>query len=147
MIFGALLALVGALFHGIIGHIKYIGNVNSSDLPDLSKSLSLVSWHVFTIFLIISSMTLIYVALNPNLYIALYPIITTNLFGDLLSDISAQLTGSLGMLPSASLGELNEKEFGSGFSYEIPEDGQIKLLLKYEIELSSSFIIISELLP
>tara|TARA_B100000900_G_scaffold333650_1_gene294801 strand:+ start:1225 stop:1590 length:366 start_codon:yes stop_codon:yes gene_type:complete len=84
LIFGALLALVGALFHGIIGHIKYIGNVNSSDLTDLSKSLSLVSWHVFTIFLIISSMTLIYVALNLNLYIALYPIIATNLFGAFL---------------------------------------------------------------
>ena len=84
MIFGALLALVGGLFHGIIGHKKYIGNVNSSDLPDLSKSLSLVSWHVFTIFLIISSMTLIYVALNPNLYIALYPIIATNGFGAFL---------------------------------------------------------------
>lgn len=84
MIFGALLALVGSLFHGIIGHIKYIGNINTSDLPDLSKSLSLVSWHVFTIFLIISSMTLIYVALNPNLYIALYPIIAINFFGAFL---------------------------------------------------------------
>lgn len=84
MIFGALLSLVGALFHGIIGHIKYIANVNSSDLPDLSKSLSLVSWHMFTIFLIISSMTLIYVFLNPNLYIALYSIIATNLFGAFL---------------------------------------------------------------
>ena len=84
MIFGALFALVGASFHGIIGHIKYIDNINSSDLSDLSKSLSLVSWHVFTIFLITSSMTLIYVALNPNLYIALYPIIATNLFGAFL---------------------------------------------------------------
>jgi len=84
LIFGALSALVGALFHGIVGHIKYIGNINTSDLPDLSKSLSLVSWHVFTIFLIISSMTLIYVALNPNLYIALYPIIAINFFGAFL---------------------------------------------------------------
>jgi len=84
LIFGALFALVGASFHGIIGHIKYIDNINSSDLSDLSKSLSLVSWHVFTIFLITSSMTLIYVALNPNLYIALYPIIATNLFGAFL---------------------------------------------------------------
>tara|TARA_B100001559_G_scaffold122123_1_gene102803 strand:- start:4388 stop:4753 length:366 start_codon:yes stop_codon:yes gene_type:complete len=84
LIFGSLLALVGALFHGIIGHIKYIGNVNSSDLPDLSKSLSLVSWHVFTLFLIISSISLIYVAFDRNLYIALYPIIAINLFGAFL---------------------------------------------------------------
>ena len=84
MIFGALLALVGALFHGIIGHIKYIGNVNSSDLPDLSKSLSLVSWHVFTIFLFISGIALIYIAYNPNFAIAAYPVIAVNFLGSLL---------------------------------------------------------------
>ncbi len=36
-------------------------------------------------------------------------IVTDNLFGDVLSDIAAMLTGSLGMLPSASLGETDEK--------------------------------------
>ena len=36
-------------------------------------------------------------------------IVTDNLFGDLLSDAAAMLTGSLGMLPSASLGQFNDK--------------------------------------
>jgi len=36
-------------------------------------------------------------------------ILTDNLFGDILSDVAAQLTGSLGMLPSASLGEIDQK--------------------------------------
>ena len=36
-------------------------------------------------------------------------IVTDNLFGDLLSDCAAMLTGSLGMLPSASLGEPDQK--------------------------------------
>ncbi|HEX5930384.1 MAG TPA: 3-isopropylmalate dehydrogenase [Methyloceanibacter sp.] len=37
-------------------------------------------------------------------------IVTDNLFGDMLSDEAAMLTGSLGMLPSASLGEADERE-------------------------------------
>ena len=40
------------LFHGIAGHLKYIGAINDSSLEPLTKSLSLVSWHVFTIFLL-----------------------------------------------------------------------------------------------
>ena len=36
-------------------------------------------------------------------------IVTDNLFGDMLSDVAAMLTGSLGMLPSASLGETDDK--------------------------------------
>ena len=36
-------------------------------------------------------------------------IVTDNLFGDMLSDIAAMLTGSLGMLPSASLGDVDDK--------------------------------------
>ena len=36
-------------------------------------------------------------------------IVTDNLFGDILSDEAAMLTGSLGLLPSASLGEKDDK--------------------------------------
>ena len=36
-------------------------------------------------------------------------IVTDNLFGDMLSDVAAMLTGSLGMLPSASLGDTDQK--------------------------------------
>lgn len=36
-------------------------------------------------------------------------ILTDNLFGDILSDCAAMLTGSLGMLPSASLGDIDNR--------------------------------------
>ena len=84
LISGATLSILGALFHGVIGQKKYMGNINLSDLPDLSKSLSLVSWHVFTIFLVISGITLIVAAFYENFYIASYPIIGINLFGAFL---------------------------------------------------------------
>ena len=55
-----------------------------SEMEPLTKSLSLVSWHVFTIFLFISALTLFYTAYNPNLAMAVYPIIGVNLLGSLL---------------------------------------------------------------
>ena len=78
LIAGASLSLFGALFHGIVGHKKYIVNI-ISNLPDVSKSLSLVSWHVFTIFLIFSSLSLAFVAFSPNAYFIVYPTIGINL--------------------------------------------------------------------
>ena len=81
LIIGSTLSLFGALFHGIVGHRKYIGNINLSNLPDVTKSLSLVSWHVFTIFLIFSAASLAYAAFFSNNYFILYPIIGINLAG------------------------------------------------------------------
>ena len=81
LIIGSTLSLFGALFHGIVGHKKYIVNINLSNLPDVTKSLSLVSWHVFTIFLIFSAASLAYVAFFSNNYFILYPIIGINLAG------------------------------------------------------------------
>jgi 3-isopropylmalate dehydrogenase len=45
-------------------------------------------------------------------------IVTDNLFGDMLSDVAAMLTGSLGMLPSASLGDADERTGGRKALYE-----------------------------
>lgn len=72
------------LFHGIAGHLKYIGTINDSALEPLTKSLSLVSWHIFTIFLFVGSVVLIYVAYNPATSLALYPVIGVNILGALL---------------------------------------------------------------
>ena len=80
----ACLSFAGMLFHGFIGGKIYISNVNDSDMEALTKSLSIVSWHVFTIFLFISALTLFYAAYNPNLAMAVYPIIGVNLLGSLL---------------------------------------------------------------
>ena len=84
LIIAGIISFIGMLFHGIAGHLKYIGAINDSNLESLTKSLSLVSWHVFTIFLFVGSVVLFYVAYNPGITLALYPIIGVNLLGALL---------------------------------------------------------------
>ena len=81
LISGAILSIIGTLFHGIAGQSRFMANVYTSDMPSLTKSLSLVNWHVFTIYLLISGLTLIYVAYYPSFYIATYPIIAVNVLG------------------------------------------------------------------
>ena len=77
----ALLSLVGALFHGVAGHRLYLGNINASNLEPLAKTLSLVSWHTFTIMLLVGAGTLACVAYNPDMKLMAYPIILTNAAG------------------------------------------------------------------
>ena len=84
LIIAGLISFVGMLFHGIAGHLKYIGTINDSSLEPLTKSLSLVSWHIFTIFLLVGSVVSIVVAYNPAAALALYPVIGVNLLGALL---------------------------------------------------------------
>ena len=81
---GAIFSLAGMVFHGLIGWKIYMKNVNESSMEALTKSLSLVSWHVFTIFLFTSAATLIYIAYKPTFSIAAYPVIGTNLLIALL---------------------------------------------------------------
>ena len=84
LMLGAIMSLVGMVFHGVVGGKIYIGNVDKSGMEPLTKSLSLVSWHIFTIFLFISAITLAYIAYRPDFAIAAYPILGVNLFGALL---------------------------------------------------------------
>ncbi len=81
LIAGAALSLAGMMFHGLAGQKKVMENVYKSDMASLTKSLSLVSWHIYTIFLLVSGITLIYVAYYPDFYLATYPIIGVNLLG------------------------------------------------------------------
>ena len=69
------------LFHGLAGQKRYMDNINKSDMEPLTKSLSLVAWHIFTIFLFVSAVTLIYIAYHPNFAIPAYPVIGANLLG------------------------------------------------------------------
>ena len=84
LIFGATIAFVGMVFHGYVGQKKYMGNINQGELENLTKSLSLVSWHMFTIFLFVSAISLIFVAFFPVYKIAVYPLILANFLGALL---------------------------------------------------------------
>ena len=84
LIGAAVLSLVGALFHGVAGHRLYMGNINVSNLEPLAKTLSLVSWHTFTIMLLVGAGTLAFVAYTPAMKLMAYPIILTNAAGALM---------------------------------------------------------------
>ena len=77
----AVVALAGALFHGYVGGKIYMGHINTSGLMPLTQSLSLVSWHMFTVFLLVSGATLICVAMKPDLALLSYPILLANALG------------------------------------------------------------------
>ncbi len=77
----ALLSLVGAGFHGVAGHRIYMANINGSNLEQIAKTLSLVSWHMFTIMLVVSAAVLACVAYSPEMKLMAYPIILTNAGG------------------------------------------------------------------
>ena len=77
----AVVALGGALFHGYVGGKIYMGQVNTSDLVPLTRSLSLVSWHMFTVCLLVSGATLICVAMKPDLALLSYPVLLMNALG------------------------------------------------------------------
>ena len=77
----SLIALGGAVFHGYVGGKIYMRHVRSSDLMPFTQSLSLVSWQMFTIFLLVSGATLICVAAKPHLALLGYPILLSNALG------------------------------------------------------------------
>lgn len=79
LIGGAALSLVGMIFHGVVGGRVYMGNINDSNMEARTKSLSLISWHVFTIFLAVSALTLAYAAYDSNFTGAVLPIIGVNI--------------------------------------------------------------------
>ena len=80
----AALSLFGAFFHGVVGGRMYMNNINNTDLERLGKSLSLVSWHIFTIFLLVGAVSFFLVGFSLLSPIALYPLIAINALGALL---------------------------------------------------------------
>ena len=77
----SLIALGGAVFHGYVGGRIYMRHVRNSDLMPLTQSLSLVSWQMFTILLLVSGATLTCVAAKPHLALLGYPILLGNALG------------------------------------------------------------------
>ena len=92
----ALIALAGALFHGVIGGKIYMGHIKASELTPLTQSLSLVSWQMFTVFLVVSGATLLCVAMKPDLALLAYPVLVGNALG-------AALFALLGVMGHARL--------------------------------------------
>ena len=76
-----IIALAGALFHGVVGGKIYMGHIKASELLPLTQSLSLVSWQMFTVFLVVSGATLLCVAMKPDLALLAYPVLVGNILG------------------------------------------------------------------
>ena len=91
-----IIALAGALFHGVVGGKIYMGHIKASELLPLTQSLSLVSWQMFTVFLVVSGATLICVAMKPDLALLAYPVLIGNALG-------AALFSLLGVMGHARL--------------------------------------------
>ena len=91
-----IIALAGALFHGLVGGKIYMGHIKASELLPLTQSLSLVSWQMFTVFLVVSGATLICVAMKPDLFLLAYPVLVGNALG-------AALFSLLGVMGHARL--------------------------------------------
>ena len=81
LVLAALLSLSGAIFHGYVGGKIYMGNVMGSNLLPLTQSLSLISWQMFSVFLVTSGVTLLCVAMNPDLALLSYPVLLGNGMG------------------------------------------------------------------
>ncbi|MEP4147657.1 MAG: hypothetical protein ABJL54_10570 [Halioglobus sp.] len=84
LMFAAAISLFGAFFHGVVGGRLYIKNIDNSNLEPLGKSLSLVSWHMFTIFLFVGAVAFALVAFNQLSAVAVYPLIVINALGALM---------------------------------------------------------------
>ena len=91
-----IIALAGALFHGVVGGKIFMGHIKASQLLPLTQSLTLVSWQMFTVFLVVSGATLICVAMKPDLSLLAYPVLVGNALG-------AALFSLLGVMGHARL--------------------------------------------
>ena len=81
MMIAAAIAMVGAIFHGYVGGQLYMKNIRESQLASLTQSLSLVSWQMFTVLLLVSAITFIVVAWKPHLALMAVPLMGANALG------------------------------------------------------------------
>ena len=77
----AAIAMLGAIFHGYVGGRLYMKNIRESQLASLTQSLSLVSWQMFTVLLLVSAITFIVVAWQPHLALMAVPLMLANAVG------------------------------------------------------------------
>ena len=77
----AAIAMVGAIFHGYVGGRLYMKNIRESQLASLTQSLSLVSWQMFTVLLLVSAITFMVVAWQPHLALMAVPLMGANALG------------------------------------------------------------------
>ncbi len=77
----ALVCAASVFIHGVWGRRLHDTAIRASDLPELTASVAMVAWDVFTVMLAVSGMALVYVAYNPSALIIVYPIMAMHLGG------------------------------------------------------------------
>ena len=70
-----------------LGRKIYLGNINAAEMEGITKSLSAVSWDAFSVQLLVSALTLFYVANNPDAVLIAVPIIIMSFLGAGLSGL------------------------------------------------------------
>ena len=68
----------------LVSQCSGVHRINGSDLEGLTKSLSLIAWQGFTIWLAVSAGVLVCVSLDASLGFMAYPIIAVNVLCALL---------------------------------------------------------------
>ena len=74
----AFIAALGAVFHGYVGGRIYLGHIYGSELEDLTKSLSVGSLQVFTIWHGVSAGVLGCGSIDASVWLIGYPIIAVH---------------------------------------------------------------------
>ena len=77
----AAICFLSVAVHGIWGRRIYLGLIADTNLPAREKSISAVSWDVFSVMLLVSGLSLVFVALNPQAIWMAYPIVAMHLMG------------------------------------------------------------------
>lgn len=77
----AAICFLSVAVHGIWGRRIYLGLIADTNLPAREKSISAVSWDVFSVMLLVSGLSLVFVALNPQAIWIAYPIVAMHLMG------------------------------------------------------------------
>ncbi|MDC0131723.1 hypothetical protein OAI46_07415 [Alphaproteobacteria bacterium] len=78
---GSVVCFFSAAVHGIWGRKIYLGLIAETNLPAREKSISAVSWDVFTVMLLTSGACLLFVAFNRQAIWMAYPIMIIHFMG------------------------------------------------------------------
>jgi hypothetical protein len=77
----AVVCLASVYIHGVWGRRMHDTAIRASDLPEMTASVAMVAWDVFTVMLAVSGAALLYVAYNPSALVMVYPIMAMHLGG------------------------------------------------------------------
>ena len=77
----AAVCIASVYVHGVWGRRLHSTAIAASDLPELTASVAMVAWDVFTVMLAVSGLTLLCAAYNAEAVWMAYPIMLMHLGG------------------------------------------------------------------